>query len=160
MQAVIRVSESYMYVFGTVLSVYFFPRIAAKASYVAQLKLFMALVAVAMLALYLLRQEVISLLFNSNYIAFSETLGVFLFADFLRLFMFVLNLLLISYSRYGDYLAAELAFFIAMVTLTFAATRLDGISSGEIKSFGFIYLLANFVGCLTAYMKFRRIGLA
>ncbi len=158
MQAIIRVSESYMYVFGTVLSVYFFPRIAAKARVGAQLALFMVMVAIGMIIVYGLRHQIIGLLFSSQYLAFADTLPAFLLADFLRLIMFVLNLALISSSRYRDYLTTELTFFAAMAALTYLASHMGEQPSWQIKPFGMIYLIANVIGCMTAYSRYRKIA--
>jgi PST family polysaccharide transporter len=155
MQAVIRVSESYMYVFGTVMSVYFFPRIAAKVRVASQLALYMGGVAAAMLILYVLRKQVIGLLFNARYLEFSDALAAFLVADFFRLITVALNLRLISHSRYGAYLLAELTFSSAMVALTLVACFVGRLPSWSSRPFGLIYVTANLASCAVASLMNR-----
>ncbi|WP_324670837.1 hypothetical protein [Hymenobacter sp. GOD-10R] len=114
-QAVTKLSDNYTMVFSALMSSVYYPRLAALASqplalrrYVRTVLLVVAVAAAAGLgAVFLLRDWLLALLFDTHFVAARHLVGPQLVGDWAKFLTWMLLFLLMAQARVGRYVAVQ-----------------------------------------------------
>ncbi|WP_114781443.1 MATE family efflux transporter [Botryobacter ruber] len=138
-QAVVKVSENYSLVYNAVLGMLYFPRIAALVNEEESLQKYVRNtfylvfpgLAVALLLVYLLREWVLLLLFNKDFVVAQYLFDYQLLGDFFRMWSIVLTNLIVVKANVKLYIGWQITsavFYIGLVFLLTEPFGLEGIT--------------------------------
>ncbi|WP_434610364.1 O-antigen translocase [Pseudomonas sp. D2-30] len=133
-EAVWRLSAAYLMFITTTLSVYYLPRFSELKEADAIIyeirrgyKVILPIAAFCGLAIYLLRDLVIQLLFTSQFYPMRDLFGWQMFGDTLKIGSWILAYLMLGKAMYKTFIITEVFFAASFVVLTFYFTNLYGL---------------------------------
>ncbi|MBC5993213.1 MATE family efflux transporter [Pontibacter cellulosilyticus] len=138
-QAVVKVSENYSTVYSAVISMLVYPRLAAMVNEEDALRKFvrntfylvMPGLAAALLLVYLLRDWVLLLLFNEDFVVASYLFDYQLLGDFFRMWSVILTNLIVVRAHVKLYIGWQLSSALLYITLVSVLVKpfgLEGIT--------------------------------
>lgn len=161
-QAVWRISEVYLMLITTTLSVYFLPRIGEilfakelKCEVVRIYKFVVPVVIASALSIYFLREFIIQSLFTADFGPMRELFFWQLVGDGLKIGSWVFGYILLGRAMVKSYVAAEIAcsaLFFALVTWLIPPLGLQGVP----VAYAVTYLLYWIYVCLAVVGELRR----
>ena len=146
-QAVIKMSDVYLMLITTTLTVYYLPRLAEitdtsslHKEIVKVYRFILPLTALGAGMVYLLRDQLVVLLFTQEFYAVSDLLGWQLVGDVIKIGSWVLGFVMIGRAMTRAYIITEVVFAASLVLITMALSPHFGIQAAVI---GFVinYLL-------------------
>lgn len=146
-QAVTKISDMYLMLITTTLTVYYLPRLS-EINDAQQLrkeinKVYRFILPVTIAgaaAVYLLRHWLIRTLFTPDFAPMSDLLGWQLLGDIVKIGSWVLGFVMLARAMTKSYIITELVFSFSLVALTYALTPLFGLKAAVI-AFLINYLL-------------------
>jgi polysaccharide transporter, PST family len=146
-EALTRISNLYQMVITTPLSVYYLPKLAELADpedirreMLAGYRLFVPFAAACALAMFLLRDWLIWLLFSADFLPMRDLFAWQMVGDVLRIAAWMLSFFLLSKAKTTVFIATEIVFSALFVALAYAGTQVGGIQ-GVPAAYAINYLL-------------------
>lgn len=157
-QAVIKMSDVYLMLITTTLTVYYLPRLAEitdtltlRREIMKVYRFILPLTALGAGMVYLLRDQLVILLFTQDFYAVSDLLGWQLVGDVVKIGSWVLGFVMIGRAMTRAYIITEVAFAASLVLITMALTPHFGLQAAVIA------FLINYIlyWITTAYIVLR-----
>lgn len=149
-QGMMRVSDGYLMLITTSLSVYYLPKLSAlvtnreiRTEVLNGYKIILPTVLIGCVTIYLLRFYVIELLFSKKFFQMESLFFWQLIGDFFKMASWVLAFLMLAKAKTTIYIITEIGFSALYVLLSYALIQIFGIR-GTAISFAlnyFIYML-------------------
>lgn len=146
-EAMWRLSAAYLMLITTTLSVYYLPRLSElqepgelKREILQGYKLILPFAAACGLAVYLLRDWIIVLLFTGDFTPMRELFGWQMVGDTLKIGSWILSYLMLGKAMFRLYVVSEIVFAASFVMLTIILTKLYGLE-GVVMAHAVNYLL-------------------
>jgi len=146
-EAMTRLSGASMLLFSSVLSVYYLPKYSAlkggatiKKEVFHGYKIILPAVMFCCIAIYLLRDFIIMLLFSSEFLPMRDLFFWYQVGDFLKMGSWILAFIMIGKAMVKIFIVSELVFTATYVGLTFIFTEHYGLI-GSAMSYALNYLL-------------------
>lgn len=141
-QAVTRMSDVYLMLITTTLTVYYLPRLAEikskselQAEIIKVYRFILPLTAFGALLVYLLRDWIISLLFTQEFNAMRELLAWQLVGDVVKIGSWILGFVMLGRAMTKAYVWTEIIFAFSLFALTYLLTPYFGLSASVIAFF-------------------------
>lgn len=146
-QAVTRISDMYLMLITSTLSIYYLPRLS-EIRLVAELRqeirrvyrFILPLTVAGALLVYLLREPMLNLVFTENFRPMLNLLAWQLAGDVIKIGSWVLSFIMLGRAMTRPYIVTEIVFSASLVLLTYALTPLFGLQ-GAMLAFAVNYLL-------------------
>ncbi|WP_187263221.1 MATE family efflux transporter [Pontibacter beigongshangensis] len=162
-QAVVRVSENYSLVYTSVIGMLYYPRMAALVNEPDVLRKFvrsafylvMPGLLVALLLVYLLREWVLRLLFNEDFVVAEYLFDYQLIGDFFRMWSIVLTNLMVVRAHVRLYIGWQIVtalFYMALVYFLVEPFGLEGITMAHAIRYGAVLIFS-----MVYYNKYIRV---
>ncbi|HQR74740.1 MAG TPA: O-antigen translocase, partial [Sulfurovum sp.] len=133
-QAIWRISETYLMLVTTTLSIYYLPKLSSlqdrselKHELLHGYKIIMPLVIVMALGIYLFRDVVITLLFTPKFAPMAELFLYQLIGDVFKIASWLLGFIMVAKAMTRMYIVSELIFVLSFVVLSVVFMHLYGI---------------------------------
>lgn len=133
-QASWKISEIYLMLVTTTLSVYYLPRIAEiksaielKAEIFKVYRLLLPIIAIISIAIYSLRDFIISMLFTNSFSAMTVLFPWQLSGDVIKIASWVLSFILLGRALARQFIITEIFFSISFVLLCFLLIKIYGL---------------------------------
>lgn len=146
-QAIWQISEGYLLLITMTLSVYYLPRLSELTDAVAlrgevhrAFRIWVPVAAATALAVFLLRDWIIHLLFAPNFAPMRELFAFQLVGDVLKIASWLLSYLMVAKAMTRRYVATEIIFSASFVVLVYLLTRRYGLV-GVTYAFAANYLI-------------------
>lgn len=157
-EAMWRLSSAYLMLVTTTLSLYYLPRLSElkEASEIKQeilqgYKIILPVAAACGLAIYLLRDFIISLLFTSDFSAMGGLFAWQMVGDTLKIGSWILSYLMLGKAMVKLFIASEIIFAIAFYGWTYLFTNLiglEGVVLAHAVNYAIYWLvIGGFVSC-------------
>lgn len=141
-QAVTRISDMYLMIITTTLTVYYLPRLAEitdtqilRKEIIKVYRFIMPVTIVGALAVYLLRDWLIALLFTAEFTPMIDLLGWQLVGDVIKIGSWVLGFVMLGRAMTKSYIITEVLFSFSLVGITYALTPVFGLKAAVIAFF-------------------------
>ncbi|WP_054287388.1 O-antigen translocase [Gulbenkiania mobilis] len=138
-QAVYKISEVYLGVITMALGTYFLPRLATLKSYqairaetFAVAKVVMPIVTLMALAVYLLRDVAITLLFTEQFRASRDLFAIQLIGDVIKILSWLFAYPMLSHGMVRWFFFTEIFFSMTLVVLVFLSVPFGGVQAANI----------------------------
>ena len=146
-QAVTKMSDVYLMLITTTLTVYYLPRLAEikngfelRKEIVKVYRFILPLTACGALLVFLLRDWLVLLLFTREFQAMNDLLGWQLVGDVIKIGSWVLGFIMLGRAMTKAYIATEILFSLSLVALTWWCTQRFGLV-GSVIAFVINYVL-------------------
>lgn len=151
-QAVTRISDMYLMLITTTLTVYYLPRLAEirqagelKAEIRRVYRFVLPLTILGAAMVYLLRDWMLSLVFTEDFRPMLDLLAWQLVGDVIKIGSWVLSFIMLGRAMTRPYIVTEIVFSASLVLLTYLLTPYFGLQ-GAVLAFALNYLL--YWGCM------------
>lgn len=141
-QAVTRISDMYLMIITTTLTVYYLPRLAEitdtqilRKEIIKVYRFIMPVTIVGALAVYLLRDWLIALLFTAEFTPMIDLLGWQLVGDVIKIGSWVLGFVMLGRAMTKSYIITEVLFSFSLVGITYALTPVFGLKAAVMAFF-------------------------
>lgn len=141
-QAVTRISDMYLMIITTTLTVYYLPRLAEitdtqilRKEIIKVYRFIMPVTIVGALSVYLLRDWLITLLFTAEFTPMIDLLGWQLVGDVIKIGSWVLGFVMLGRAMTKSYIITEVLFSFSLVGITYALTPVFGLKAAVIAFF-------------------------
>lgn len=141
-QAVTRISDMYLMIITTTLTVYYLPRLAEitdtqilRKEIIKVYRFIMPVTIVGALSVYLLRDWLIALLFTAEFTPMIDLLGWQLVGDVIKIGSWVLGFVMLGRAMTKSYIITEVLFSFSLVGITYALTPVFGLKAAVIAFF-------------------------
>ncbi|TXK47142.1 hypothetical protein FVR03_09855 [Pontibacter qinzhouensis] len=162
-QAVVRVSENYTLVYTSVIGMLYYPRMAALITEQDVLRryvrstfyLVMPAIAIALLLVYLLREWVLLLLFNQDFVVAEYLFSYQLLGDFFKMWSIVLTNLMVVRAHVRLYISWQIItalFYMVLVYNLVEPFGLEGITIAHAIRYGAVLVFS-----MVYYNKYIRL---
>lgn len=160
-EAMWRLSSTYLLLVTTTLSVYYLPRLSELVGYKAVVrevmegyKFILPMAVICCIAVYLLRDFVIQVLFSSQFLPMRDLFAFQLIGDVMKIGSWILAYVMLGKAMYRIYIVTEIAFAISLYGFVLLFTRWHGFE-GVVEGYAFNYLLYWVVMfcCVTLSLK-------
>ncbi len=152
-EAMIRLSGAYLLLVTTTLGVYYLPRLSElfklsdikKEVWIGYRFIFPIAVVIA-IALYLLKDHVIVLLFSNKFLAMGELFFWQLIGDSLKIGSWILAYLMLSKAMTKLYISTEIIFALSSIALTYVCTQywgFKGVSIAHALNYAIYWLVMS-----------------
>ncbi|MDO8178668.1 MAG: O-antigen translocase [Undibacterium sp.] len=138
-QAVTRISDMYLMIITTTLTVYYLPRLAEitdahilRKEIAKVYRFIMPVTIVGAIAVYLLRNWLINILFTPEFTPMIDLLGWQLIGDVVKIGSWVLGFVMLGKAMTKSYIITEILFSFSLVGITFALTPMFGLKAAVI----------------------------
>lgn len=155
-QGMMRISDGYLMIVTISLSTYYVPKLSnstdseIKSEMWQGFKLIMPLVFASCVAIYLLRNTIISLLFTKQFLPMENLFLFQLLGDFFKVACYLLITLMVTKKLTKAYVITEIIFNVSYVILGYYLTSIYGLQ-GVTQAFAVVYFL-----CLCCLIIFFR----
>jgi PST family polysaccharide transporter len=146
-QAVTKMSDVYLMLITTTLTVYYLPRLSEiklgielRQEVFKVYRFILPLTALGALLVYLLKDWLVLLLFTREFQAMNDLLGWQLIGDVIKIGSWVLGFIMLGRAMTKAYIATEIIFSFSLVILTWWCTQQFGLV-GSVIAFAINYLL-------------------
>ena len=146
-QAVFKISEIYLMLFTSTLSIYYLPRLSEireRQDLWREIgkvyRLFLPMTIIAAGAIYLLRDLLVLILFTKDFIGMTNLFGWQLFGDVLKIGSWILGFVMVGRGMVGWFISTELIFSASWVIFTLLLTNMWGLQ-GAPAAFALNYAL-------------------
>lgn len=149
-EAVSRLSFAYLMVITTTLGVYYLPKLSElhdsklKTEMIYGYKIILPFAAISSLAIYLLRDDLIALLFSKEFAPASELFGWQMIGNCLKIGSLIMSYLILSRAAAKIFIFSEIAFSIVLVSLSVCLVDtlgLQGVAVAYALSYGFYWAI-------------------
>lgn len=137
-----RLSGAYLTFFTTTLSVYLLPKLSSltvaseiRKEILTFYKLLIPLLSISLFFLYLQKENVISLLFSSDFIPVTKIMGWQIAGDFFKMLSWVLSYIMLSKAMVKLFIITEIVFQGLYLLLTWELVRMIGLEGATIAYF-------------------------
>ncbi len=141
-QAVTRISDMYLMIITTTLTVYYLPRLAEitdtqilRKEIIKVYRFIMPVTIVGALSVYLLRDWLITLLFTAEFTPMIDLLGWQLVGDVIKIGSWVLGFVMLGRAMTKSYIITEVLFSFSLVGITYALTPVFGLKAAVMAFF-------------------------
>ncbi|MEW6600577.1 MAG: O-antigen translocase [Nitrospirota bacterium] len=146
-QGVWRISEVYLMLITTSLSIYYLPRLSEiketnilRKEIIHGYKILLPVVVVSALSVYFLREPIIRILFTGKFLPMSELFAFQLIGDFLKISSWLLSYLMIAKAMTKLFISTDIVFSLSFLGLSMLFINLYGVV-GVTYAFALNYLL-------------------
>ena len=146
-QAVFKISEIYLMLFTSTLSIYYLPRLSEireRQDLWREIgkvyRLFLPLTVILAGAIYLLRDFLVLILFTKDFIGMTNLFGWQLFGDVLKIGSWILGFVMVGRGMVRWFISTELVFSASWVIFTLLLTNMWGLQ-GAPAAFALNYAL-------------------
>lgn len=146
-EAMSRLSGAYMMLFTSILGVYYLPKYAGLSSgdvlrreILNGYKIILPLVSICCIAIYMLRDFVITILFTRDFLPMRDLFFWYQIGDILKIGSWVLSFLMLGKTMMRSFMITEVVFTTSYVLLTYLFTSRYGLV-GSALSYAVNYLL-------------------
>lgn len=153
-EAMIRLSAAYLMLVTTTLSVYYLPRLSElsniqeiKKEVYLGYKFIFPLALIGGILVYFLKDWIIPLLFNTDFLPMRELFLWQMIGDSLKIGSWILAYLMLSKAMTQLYIITEIIFALTSVLLTYICTQLigfEGVSVAHIINYGVYWFVLSF----------------
>lgn len=162
-EAMWRLSAAYLMLVTTTLSVYYLPRLSElkepakiKREILQGYKIILPVAAICSLAMYLLRDWMIVLLFTSDFSPMREIFGWQVVGDTLKIGSWILSYLMLGKAMFKLFMISEIIFSATFVLLTMMLTKFYGLEGVVIAHAATYSMYWCFVGWFVARRIFMQ----
>ncbi|GGC83062.1 O-antigen translocase [Undibacterium terreum] len=156
-QAVTRISDMYLMLITTTLTVYYLPRLSEireRAELGREIRrvyrFVLPLTIVGAVCVYLLREWIIRLVFTEDFSPMLDLLAWQLIGDVIKIGSWVLGFVMLARAMTKAYIITELVFSLSLVLLTYWLTPLFGLK-GSVLAFTLNYIF--YWACIAVILK-------
>lgn len=144
-QGMIKISDGYLMIINTALITYYLPKLASlkneneiKSEIIRGYKIIIPIVFCICCLTYYMRDFIIKILYNDNFLIMSELFFWQLLGDFFKILSYVLAYLMLAKAMIKFYIITEIFFSISYVALTYFLVNIYGLEGTSI-AFGINY---------------------
>ena len=141
-QAVTKISDMYLMIITTTLTVYYLPRLSEindiqvlRKEIIKVYRFIMPITIAGAVSVFLLREWLIRLLFTAEFTPMIDLLGWQLIGDVVKIGSWVLGFVMLGRAMTTPYIITEILFSFSLVGITFALTPLFGLKAAVIAFF-------------------------
>lgn len=163
-EAMWRLSSAYLMFVTATLSVYYLPRLAelkTAASLRQEIhlgyKLILPIAFMSSLAVYLLRDMIIAILFSDEFLPMRDLFAIQMIGDFLRIGSLLLSYIMLSKSMPKAFILTEIAFAASFYFLTIFMTATYGLQ-GVVIAHAINYLIYWLIMIFLIYLRIEEIA--
>ncbi len=146
-QALIRISDMYLMLITTTLTVYFLPRVAEisqRSELLAEIRkvqrFVLPLAAAGALLVYLFREWILILVLTENFRPMLDLLALQMVGDVIKIACWIYSFVLLGKAATGAYISTEIIFNLGLAALTYLLTPYFGMKA-TVYAFCLNYLL-------------------
>jgi len=153
-EAMIRLSAAYLLLVTTTLGVYYLPKLSElskvqeiKSEVYLGYKFIFPLAVIGALAVYLLRDWIIALLFTKSFLPMRDLFFWQVIGDSLKIGSWILAYLMLSKAMTKLFIATEIIFAIISILLTYICTQVfgfEGVSIAHLLNYGMYWTVMSF----------------
>lgn len=153
-EAMIRLSAAYLLLVTTTLGVYYLPKLSElskvqeiKSEVYLGYKFIFPLAVIGALAVYLLRDWIIALLFTKSFLPMRDLFFWQVIGDSLKIGSWILAYLMLSKAMTKLFIATEIIFAIMSILLTYICTQVfgfEGVSIAHLLNYGMYWTVMSF----------------
>ena len=153
-EAMIRLSGAYLLLVTTTLGVYYLPRLSElskvseiKSEVYLGYKFIFPLAVIGALAVYLLRDWIIAILFTKSFLPMRDLFFWQVIGDSLKIGSWILAYLMLSKAMTKLFITTEIIFAITSILLTYICTQLlgfEGVSIANLVNYCIYWIIISF----------------
>ena len=138
-QAVTKISDVYLMIITTTLTVYYLPRLSEISDSLTLRKeirkvyrFIMPVTIIGAMTVYILKDWLVTLLFTAEFTPMTELLGWQLIGDIIKIGSWVLGFVMLGRAMTKSYIITEIVFSFSLVVLTYALTPMLGLKAAVV----------------------------
>lgn len=155
-----RLSTGYLLFFTSALTIYFLPKFSKlespkelKFEVISGYKIVLPIVAICSIAIFIFRDNVVSILFTNDFLPMNELFSWFMLGDILKIGSWIASFLLVSKAMTKTFIFLEITFTLIYIALNLILIDVCGIKGAAI-AYAVTYLLYWLIMHLTVQKLF------